>query len=171
MAKEKLKLSTILDSPLLDSIVAGIGEVASITGVSQRQIRYWETKGIINSCVDDISGSNKKYDYPNIEKIVLIKDFLDQGFTLEAAAKRLEDRITRLNSAIEKLTTLYHEKISRGKPVIGLKIELYDSPYIITGVAEYKKGGVKLLICQPQDGDKTELLAEPIIIDKRKKNN
>ncbi len=155
MAKEKLKLSTILDSPILSRIVVGIGEASEITGVSARQIRYWESKGIISSSGPG-GGANRKYDYPTIEKIVLIKDFLDQGFTLEAAARRLEERIQRLNGAIEKLTG----GTSAGGSALPVRKDGRD--YVYLGNASLKGTKKKFAIFSPLGEDGSELLAEKI---------
>ena len=46
-----------MDGAFLAQLQVGIGEVASITGIPQRQIRYWESKGIIQALPD---GAEKK---------------------------------------------------------------------------------------------------------------
>lgn len=160
MHKETLRLSTILDSPILSRIVVGIGEASEITGVSARQLRYWESKGIIHSLSDN-EGSNRKYDYENIEKIVLLKDFLDQGFTLEAAARRLEQRIQQLNKAIIKLsgqTGLSHQYVGMEKIGQPAKIDGYE--YIFIGYATHCQSKQRFKIYAPLNEDQEELLAE-----------
>lgn len=39
------KLTTVVDFSLLSKLVVGISEVAKITGIPTRKIRYWEEKG------------------------------------------------------------------------------------------------------------------------------
>lgn len=90
------------DMNLLSKLVVGIGEVSDITGVPQRQIRYWEEKGIIVSAKEG-EGTTRKYDYVNIKKILLIKELMDDGFTLDAAAKKVGVRMKTLNDAFAKL--------------------------------------------------------------------
>ena len=90
------------DFELLSSLVVGIGEVAEISGVPARQIRYWEQKGIITSVAHQ-EAKNRRYDYLNIKKILLIKELIDEGFTLEAAAKKVALRIEVINAAFSKL--------------------------------------------------------------------
>lgn len=89
------------DIEFLKKLVVGIGEVAEITGVPQRQIRYWESKGLIQTV--DARSSVRRYNYPTIKKILLIKELLDEGFTLEAAAQKVEKRIELINRAFTKL--------------------------------------------------------------------
>jgi hypothetical protein len=79
------------DVEFLKKLIVGIGEVTEITGVPQRQIRYWESKGLIRTV--DARSSVRRYNYPTIKKILLIKELLDEGFTLEAAAQKVEKRI------------------------------------------------------------------------------
>lgn len=100
-ANEELQ-NALLDVDLISKLVVGIGEVAEITGVATRQIRYWEEKGIIRS-TKEADGSMRKYDYVNVKKILLVKELLDDGFTLDAAARKVEDRMRSINEAFKKL--------------------------------------------------------------------
>jgi DNA-binding transcriptional MerR regulator len=94
--------SPSLDLELVRKLIVGIGEVSDITGVPQRQIRYWEEKGFISS-VDGGEGATRRYNFLNIKKIMLIKELLDDGFTLAAAAKKVDTRIKTLDDVFSKL--------------------------------------------------------------------
>jgi predicted transcriptional regulator len=93
---------SILDLHLLKKLLIGIGEVSKITGVPTRKIRYWEEKGIIQSEKEN-SGSTRKYNIVTIKKILLIKELIDDGFTLDAAAQKVESRIQRMNETFSQL--------------------------------------------------------------------
>ncbi len=95
---EKQDLS--FDFEFLNKLVVGIGEVAEITGIPTRQIRYWEDKGIITSQTDE--GKNRRYDYINIKKILLIKELLDEGFTLDASAQKVNKRLDLIEQTLRK---------------------------------------------------------------------
>jgi len=101
--------NVLLDFDLLGKLVVGIGEVSDITGVPLRQIRYWEEKGIIRSSQEG-EGTTRKYDYLNIKKIVLVKELLDDGYTLDAAAKKVEERMKNINDVFAKLANRSNEK-------------------------------------------------------------
>ncbi|WP_159886651.1 MerR family transcriptional regulator [Paenibacillus puerhi] len=90
------------DFDLLSKLVVGIGEVADITGVPTRKIRYWEDKGIVRS-VQEADGSTRRYDYLNIKKIVLVQELLEDGYTLDAAARKVEDRMKNINDIFQKI--------------------------------------------------------------------
>lgn len=90
------------DSEFLDVLIVGIGEVSQITGVPTRQIRYWEEKGIIISLTEE-EGKNRRYNYPNIKKMLLIKELLDEGYTLDAAAQKVADRMKMIEEALSRL--------------------------------------------------------------------
>lgn len=96
------ELQYLVDFDLLSKLVVGIGEVADITGVPTRQIRYWEDKGILQS-TKEAEGATRKYDYLSVKKILLIKELLDDGYTLDAAAKKVEARMKNVNEAFMKL--------------------------------------------------------------------
>ncbi|GAB5565205.1 MAG: MerR family transcriptional regulator [Winogradskyella sp.] len=90
------------DFDFLERLVVGIGEVAAITEVPTRQIRYWEEKEIIESIIDE-KGKNRRYDYFNIKKILLIKELLDEGYSLDGAVKKVEKRIKMIDDTLTKL--------------------------------------------------------------------
>lgn len=92
----------LLDFGLLSKLVVGIGEVSDITGVPTRQIRYWEEKGIIHSS-QETEGATRKYDYLSVKKILLVKELIDDGYTLDSAAKKVDDRMKSVSEAFRKL--------------------------------------------------------------------
>lgn len=101
--------SILLDFDLLGKLVVGIGEVSDITGVPQRQLRYWEEKGIIQS-VKEGEGSTRRYNYLNVKKILLIKELLEDGYTLDAAAKKVGGRMKAIQEVFQKLASLPKEE-------------------------------------------------------------
>ena len=91
------------DLQLVSKLRLCIGEVSDITEINQRKLRYWEEKGIITSSTTKCGG-NKLFDYINIKKITLIKDYLEEGFTLQTSVKKdFDQRILcyRINIDIE----------------------------------------------------------------------
>lgn len=96
---EKKYLS--LDFEFLQKLVVGIGEVSKITEIPTRQIRYWEDKGIVSSLSE--GGKNRRYDYKNIKKMLLIKELLDEGYTLDAASEKVMKRLETIEETLKKL--------------------------------------------------------------------
>ncbi len=91
------------DQELISKLIVGIGEVAEITGIPQRQLRYWQQKGIIKPVTDSTGSTTRRFNYGEIKKILLIKDLLDDGFTLEAASHKVARRCERIYSALRRL--------------------------------------------------------------------
>lgn len=89
------------DFEFLDKLIVGIGEVSQITGIPTRQIRYWEDKGIITSLTEE-EGKNRRYNYENIKKILLIKELLDEGYTLDAAAAKVNSRLEMIEKTLKR---------------------------------------------------------------------
>lgn len=108
MTRDNNDVSSLLDYELLNKLVVAIGEVSEITGVPTRKLRYWEEKGIINS-ENDAEGSTRRYNYLNIKKIILIKELLEDGYTLDASAKKVEERMKNLNLVFSKLSNKQDE--------------------------------------------------------------
>ncbi len=89
------------DTELLSRLIIGIGEVAKISGVPIRQLRYWEAKGIIQPV--DPGATVRCYSFSTIKRILLIKELLDEGYTLDAAASRVQKRIDAIDQAMRTL--------------------------------------------------------------------
>lgn len=102
MTKNKSNKDFSFDFDFLDKLVVGIGEVSQITGIPTRQIRYWEDKGIIVSLTEE-EGKNRRYDYENIKKMLLIKELLDEGYTLDASAEKVKKRMELIEDTLNKL--------------------------------------------------------------------
>ncbi len=90
------------DFDFLEKLVVGIGEVSQITGIPTRQIRYWEEKNIITSLTEE-EGKNRRYNYENIKKMLLIKELIDEGYTLDAAANKIKKRMEMISNTLTQL--------------------------------------------------------------------
>ncbi len=77
-------LKSIINS---DDILIGIGDLSRATEVSPAQLRYWTDKNYIDG-VEQEEG-NRKYTYDTVFKVRAIKAYMDEGFTLAAAVKRM----------------------------------------------------------------------------------
>ncbi|AQW20602.1 MerR family transcriptional regulator [Lentilactobacillus curieae] len=70
-----------------DKLIFGIGQVSKITGVSSRQLRYWEQQKYI-SAIQTKKGASRQYNMHTLIRIVNIQRFLNRGFTLSAAVEK-----------------------------------------------------------------------------------
>lgn len=102
MSKSENSKGLSFDFDFLDKLVVGIGEVAQITGIPTRQIRYWEEKGIIESLTEE-EGKNRRYNYENIKKMLLIKELMEEGYTLDASAEKVKKRMEMIAETLNKL--------------------------------------------------------------------
>jgi DNA-binding transcriptional MerR regulator len=115
MNQPLLNESIFTDFDFLGKLVVGIGEVSEITGVPQRQIRYWEDKGFIKA-VSGSTSSTRRYDYINIKKIVSIQSYQAEGFTLEAAVRKHEERYNKAEQIFRKLAARVKTSSTNGLP-------------------------------------------------------
>lgn len=95
-------MEELFDYELISKLRLSIGGVEDITGINQRKLRYWEEKGIINSLTGKC-GANKLFDYINVKKILYIKDFLEEGFTLQTAVKKADEKLIPVIEFLGKL--------------------------------------------------------------------
>ncbi|MDX5629065.1 MULTISPECIES: MerR family transcriptional regulator [unclassified Brenneria] len=83
----------------LAKVIVGIREVSDITGVPVRKLRYWEEKGIIKSV--DPDASSRQFNLADIKKIILINELLEDGYTLDGAAAKVEKRLSKIKSLMD----------------------------------------------------------------------
>jgi len=102
-------MDELFDLQLVSKLRLCIGEVSDITEINQRKLRYWEEKGIITSSTTKCGG-NKLFDYVNIKKITLIKDYLEEGFTLQASVKKADERLISTIEVFDKLQNEYNSQ-------------------------------------------------------------
>jgi DNA-binding transcriptional MerR regulator len=102
MSKSATNKDLSFDFDFLEKLVVGIGEVSQITGIPTRQIRYWEEKRIIKSLTEE-EGKNRRYNYENIKKMLLIKELLEEGYTLDASAEKVKKRMEMIEETLNKL--------------------------------------------------------------------
>jgi DNA-binding transcriptional MerR regulator len=100
------EVNILMDVDFLVSVIVAIGEVANITGVPARKIRYWDEKGYIEPV--DKESTYRQYDYLNIKRIVLIKEMVDEGYTLEVAAKKVIERCMKIEDIFTRLKNQQH---------------------------------------------------------------
>jgi MerR family transcriptional regulator, global nitrogen regulator len=95
-------IENLFDPKLVSQLLVSIGDVSDVTGIPQRKLRYWEDKNIIRSSSTK-DGGTRKFDYVNIKKIILIKELLDEGYTLDASVRKVEERIKKLKESFSAL--------------------------------------------------------------------
>lgn len=80
----------------LSKVIVGIHEASTITNIPVRKLRYWEEKGIIQAV--DPTAKSRQFNLANIKKIILVQELLDDGYSLDGAARKVEARIAKLDS-------------------------------------------------------------------------
>lgn len=100
----KSDMEILMDFDFLITVIVAIGEVANLTGIPQRKIRYWDEKGYIEPV--DKTSTYRQYDYLNIKKIILIKELVDEGYTLESAAKKVNERSEKISEVFKRLKSI-----------------------------------------------------------------
>lgn len=86
-------------SDFLSKVIVGIREVSDITGIPVRKLRYWEEKGIITSI--DPEASSRQFSLIDIKKIILISELLEDGYSLDGATAKVEERLSKFKSLMD----------------------------------------------------------------------
>ena len=95
---------------LLERLELGIGQAAHLCGVSIRQLSYWTDKGII---APSERGGSRTYSYPAIKKVCLIKQALDQGFSLEGAVAEADAFLAREEEERKQLAGMAESELRK----------------------------------------------------------
>lgn len=66
-----------------------IGIVQDLTQLTGRQIRYYEEQGLISPSRTE--SKRRLYSFNDVERLLTIKDFIDQGFNLAAIRHMLDN--------------------------------------------------------------------------------
>ncbi|MBI0091893.1 MerR family transcriptional regulator [Lactobacillus sp. M0345] len=104
----------------LNRLIFKIGEVSKMMDVSTRQLRYWEQKGYITSIRDDKSRS-RVFNMENLNKVTLIKHYLDKGFTLTAANATASENIANMRYLRRFMMNAFEDvETIDGQPVVNL---------------------------------------------------
>jgi len=69
-----------------------IGDVCRMTGLTEKQLRYWEKKGFIPEPARIVCGKRayRRYDEDLVELIIKMKELIDDGYTVSASAKHAQ---------------------------------------------------------------------------------
>jgi DNA-binding transcriptional MerR regulator len=109
-AQEQPALHPIDAGELLAKIRLGIGQTAELCGVSIRQLSYWTDKGIVKPVDEDRSRS---YDYAAIERVSLIKQALDQGYSLDGAVTEAENILQKRDEETRQIQEMSESSLER----------------------------------------------------------
>ncbi|MBF0817928.1 MerR family transcriptional regulator [Streptococcus acidominimus] len=79
-----------------------IGSVMKLTDLTARQIRYYEEQGLIRP--DRNEGNRRLYSLNDMDQLLEIKDFLNEGLNIAAIKKEYANRQARPPKETETLT-------------------------------------------------------------------
>ena len=85
-----------------------IGTVMKLTDLTARQIRYYEDQGLIQP--ERTAGNRRMYSLNDMDRLLEIKDFLDDGYNIAAIKREYEEREVR---AQQKQVTLTDADVRR----------------------------------------------------------
>ena len=96
-----------------------IGTVMKLTDLTARQIRYYEDQGLIQP--ERTAGNRRMYSLNDMDRLLEIKDFLDDGYNIAAIKHEYEEREVRAQQKQAALTDadvrriLHDELLQQGR--------------------------------------------------------
>ena len=93
-----------------------IGTVMKLTDLTARQIRYYEDQGLIQP--ERTAGNRRMYSLNDMDRLLEIKDFLDDGYNIAAIKHEYEEREVRAQQKQVALTDadvrrILHDELSK----------------------------------------------------------
>lgn len=116
-----------------------ISELSKRTGLSIHTLRYYENYGLFTGETDESVKTNnyKQYDESLVEKIELIKEAKEIGFTLSEIKKLLDSWFNKLLSVEVKVEILE----SKIKEIDGKILQLKQvRKFLVDGIDDVKNG-------------------------------
>lgn len=132
-----------------DHLLVGISELSELVGVSPRQLRYWEKKGFIQSVETDSTGP-RKYRLPTVVKVEIIKQYLDEGYTLTKAVEKATAHIQKIHHVRKVFSKCIKE------------IELVDQRYTAISFGDFKEDDSQLYIIHDDETDELTYKIVPV---------
>ncbi|MCT4404861.1 MerR family transcriptional regulator [Leuconostoc falkenbergense] len=87
--------------PSLDHLQFRIGELARMTNISTRQLRYWEKQGYVQAIDREDEQESRLYGFRAFIKVAIIKQNLDDGDSLH-------DAVDKANEQLESAMIIHH---------------------------------------------------------------
>ncbi|WP_294977251.1 MerR family transcriptional regulator [uncultured Leuconostoc sp.] len=105
--------------PSFDNLQFRIGELARMTNVSTRQLRYWEKQGYVTAIERDDCQETRLYGFRAYIKVSIIKQYLDDGESLHRA-------VLEANEQLETVSVIQHimKKAFQG-------VEKYEDEFVV----------------------------------------
>ena len=91
--------------------VFSIGAVMKLTDLTARQIRYYEDQGLISP--ERTSGNRRMFSLNDMDRLLEIKDFLDEGLNIAAIKREYAERESRIVESQKTLTDADVRRILR----------------------------------------------------------
>ncbi|MBI1268612.1 MAG: MerR family transcriptional regulator [Cryomorphaceae bacterium] len=116
-----------------------ISELSKRTGLSTHTLRYYENYGLFKGVTDEKVKTNnyKQYDESLVEKLELIKEAKEIGFTLSEIKKLLDSWFSKRLS-VEKKVEILETKI---KEIDGKIHQLKQvRKFLVEGIEDVRKG-------------------------------
>ncbi|WP_214799066.1 MerR family transcriptional regulator [Exiguobacterium sp. s50] len=82
--------------------VIGMGVITELTGLSERQVRYYESKGLVFP--ERTKGGSRKYSFHDVERLIDVASKLEDGW-----------RIQDIKNREKRLSTKQRDDLIRGQ--------------------------------------------------------
>ena len=88
-----------------------IGTVMKLTDLTARQIRYYEDQGLIQP--ERTAGNRRMYSLNDMDRLLEIKDFLDDGYNIAAIKHEYEKQAALTDADVRRI--LHDELLQQGR--------------------------------------------------------
>jgi DNA-binding transcriptional MerR regulator len=97
------------DGEVISRLRLSAAEAARVCNVTPRQLIYWTKKGLVKPSTED----EHDYDVFAMEKVIRIRQALEQGHSLEKAAQLVQRDIAALSTEVARLEAMGSEELER----------------------------------------------------------
>ncbi|WP_220741276.1 MerR family transcriptional regulator [Leuconostoc miyukkimchii] len=119
------QFSKVFKNATLENLQFRIGELARMTGVSTRQLRYWEKQGYVSAIVRDDGRESRLYGFRAYIKVSIIKQHLDNKMSLHDAVKSANDQIENVK-VIQHIMKKSFQGFEKHKDRFAINLGFFD---------------------------------------------
>ena len=136
--------------PSFDNLQFRIGELARMTNVSTRQLRYWEKQGYVTSIERDDCQETRLYGFRAYIKVSIIKQHLDDGESLHEAVLSANDQLETV-SVMQHIIKKAFQGFEKYEDVFVVNLGFFDEDETQLLYASIDGGKVKYKLVSVSD--------------------
>lgn len=136
----------------LENLQFRIGELARMTSVSARQLRYWEKQGYVSANARDDGQETRLYGFRAYIKVSMIKQHLDDGASLHGAVMAADDQLETV-AVMQHFMKKAFQGVEKYEDKFVINLGFFDEEETQLLYVSIEEGKIKYKLVSAADGN------------------